>query len=812
MSHEGFTLICPVRGPLDNTGRSADGLTQNEEYQRVTAIKYLISVGYPKDNFRVEVVQKRFGNNGRNSFRCDFAVLDQPAANISHDPDDVLRHAMLLCEVKRDSSKKEWVEKTQVEPMLDFARRRDAVALYWSGDVRRVFWHEDVNGIQETREAPLSSLPSFGQAPHTEPLTFATIRPCPSLLDVFSKIEDVLHNAGLSKERRYEAIFQLLLAKIFDEHAFETRPGQRLEMQDFASLGYSEENAAKVLGTVVAKAVKFYQKHLPNTISKKLVIPRSAVLDIMRILAPFKIIASNRDVIQTFYMKFAKDMYKWDMAQYFTPTRVSDFVVEICNPQFGELVCDPACGSADFLVGAFRYGKRYNPGYADSVYGYDNDANAIQVAVLNMVLNGDGKSNIHKIDSLESIDSIGGQYDLVICNPPFGSRIVETRQKVLSNFDLGHELSLDESGALVQNGVLDKQETGILFIEACLKLLREDGGRVAIILPNGYLGNTSTKFRMVREWLLRHASIAAIVSLPRFTFKSSGADVSASIVFLDKRPEPLTTLEMTRGQHIAFEMINKLGWNAGDKRQATTYIRNQDNGTLLIGDDGLPLIDSDYSSVLDDLLDSQAALEHPWLLQDRSTMHKTGQGWSVDMSLVLDDPDHSLDPKYFCRKNQEHRAQIKARPNMALGEMVDVIAELSDSDGTRVVINPSGDYAYADLSHITHGAFEAVRMKGWQLPDRARHLASAADIYFGSIWGSVGKWCLAPKNCDGLVITNGCFRTRMKRGKERYLTDLVAYITTESWASQMRAMARGSDGLAEIPASARTRAHSVARR
>lgn len=135
---EGYTLTCPVRGPLSNTGRSSDGLTQNEEYQRVAAIRFLISLGYPKDRFRVEVVQKKFGNNGRNSFRCDFVVLDGPECNISHDPDDVLSHAVLLCEVKRDSSKQEWVKQTQVEPMLDFAKRTDAVALYWSKDVVRV--------------------------------------------------------------------------------------------------------------------------------------------------------------------------------------------------------------------------------------------------------------------------------------------------------------------------------------------------------------------------------------------------------------------------------------------------------------------------------------------------------------------------------------------------------------------------------------------------------------------------------------------------------------------------------------------------
>lgn len=801
-SFGGYTLVCPVRGLLSNTGRSADGLTQNEEYQRVAAIKHLISLGYPKENFRIEVVQKKFGNNGRNSFRCDFVVLDQPECNISHDPDEVLAHAVLLCEVKRDSSKEEWVKQTQVEPMLDFARRVDAVALYWSKDVVRVFWHEISDGVTETREAPITSIPRYGEKVNVEPLTFGTIRPCPSLVSVFSKIEDVLHNAGLSKEKRYEAIFQLLLAKIFDEHAFETRPNERLEMQDFSALGYNAESASVHLAEVIKKAVKFYQKHLPNVIPTAMTMPQSATLNVMSILAPFKIIASNRDVVQTFYMKFAKDLYKWDMAQYFTPTAISDFVVDIANPQFGELVCDPACGSADFLVGAFRYGKRYNPGYADSVYGFDVSPNAVQVAVLNMVLNGDGKSNIKKTDTLEKIAELQHQYDLIICNPPFGSRIVETRNQVLVNFALGHSLTINENGELETGAILDKQETGILFVEACVKLCREDGGRIAMVLPNGYLGNSGQKFSMFREWLLRNVSIAAVVALPRFSFKSSGADVSASLVFMEALPEPTKIISAIRGKAIGFEIVNKLGWSAGDKRQAPTYVRNPDNGTLLIDEDGQPRIDSDYKLVMDDLLNSQAALDHPWLLKGRESRHKDNSGWCIPGDRIIADPNHSLDPKFYSRKNQEHLNALKSGPHVLFGDIADIIEENRTLDGQRIQIVDSDTYRYVDISHITSGFFEPTTMKGWELPSRAKHLAEPGDFFFGSIWSSVRKWCLMPDGEDNLLVTNGCMRGHMKTGCEQYLVDLVSYMTTESWASQMRALATGSDGLAEISAEA----------
>lgn len=89
-------------------------------------------------------------------------------------------------------------------------------------------------------------------------------------------------------------------------------------------------------------------------------------------------------------------------------------------------------------------------------------------------------------------------------------------------------------------------------------------------------------------------------------------------------------------------------------------------------------------------------------------------------------------------------------------------------------------------------------MKGWELPSRARHFAETGDIYFGSIWGSAVKWCYISENDKNVVITNGCFRARVKKEKEKYLSDVLTYMNSEGWAVQMRAYSRGSDGLAEI--------------
>ena len=105
---------------------------------------------------------------------------------------------------------------------------------------------------------------------------------------------------------------------------------------------------------------------------------------------------------------------------------------------------------------------------------------------------------------------------------------------------------------------------------------------------------------------------------------------------------------------------------------------------------------------------------------------------------------------------------------------------------------------YVELQDIVKGDYVAKELRGWELPSRAKHFSEPHDIYFGSIWGSTGKWCYIPENAKDVVVTNGCFRCRMRIRKQKFLPDLLAYMNSEGWAVQLRSMARGSDGLAEI--------------
>ena len=563
------------------------------------------------------------------------------------------------------------------------------------------------------------------------------------------------------------------------------------------SLGTSPETTKKKVGEVVKRAISFYGKHLPNKLSDTLPLSGDTLFEILQILAPVKIIQSKRDVVQTFYMKFAKALYKWDMAQYFTPTTVTDFLVDIINPQFGEHIADPACGSADFLVAAFRAARKFNPGFADCIWGIDNSPNAVQVAVLNMLLNGDGKTNVIKDDSLENIKKYVEKYDVITCNPPFGTKIVEKRSRVLRQYDLGFEWLIDETGVLKKTDtLLSQQETGILFVEVCVKECKPKG-RIAIILPNGYLGNRSIKYRTVREWILKHTKLAAIVSLPRFTFKSSGADVSASVLYLEKRETPLENIADSEEYQFAVELIEKVGWDAGNKKAAPIYKRDPEDGSLIIDEEGSPVLDCDFDAAVDRILASDAANCFDWL-QKGKHVNPQGNGWSVDIKHIYDDPDLTMDPKRYSKKVVELRNKLETLPHVLLGDIVDFIPERQNVYGKKITVQKSGIYQYVEIQDIGFGDFHCKEMRGWELPSRAKHFSSPGDIYIGAIWGSAIKWCYIPEGIDNIVVTNGCFRCRVKAGMEKYTPDLLAYLNSEGWGVQMRAFSRGSDGLAEI--------------
>ncbi len=818
-SLEPLTLSCPIRGQLKPKKKKSSDLSALEERHRIDAIRYLLQQGYDAKKIKIEAVVAKFGHGGKNSFRCDLAVLDVDAVSIdmsSEDAvEDLLKHAVILAEIKRDDNKAEYVEKTQVKPLLNFASRKDTIGLYWDSVNPRIFWKEEKDGATKIKSGPLALLPKPGKSIKEKALTYANLIPPVSLLDLFSRIEDVLHAASIPLEERYETLLQFILAKIYDEHQGESKPSQFLKFQDFESIGTSNKQASNDLNEVLTEAVGFYGAHLPKAIDDSFQISDDTLSLCGQILAPHLVTAANKEVIQTFYMKFAKDIYRWDLAQYFTPPTVTDFIVEVLNPTSGETVKDPACGSADFLVASYHRSRdKKIKNAADANYGADNDRKAVQIAVLNMLLNGDGKTNIKEEDSLLSVAQDmkqleknkkfkTAQYNAMVCNPPFGVKIIEKRKEdVLQWFDLGHVWEKNKSSNRWEKKpeILSQQEKGLLFAEVCVKQCRP-AGRIAIILPNGYLGNRSEKYVCFREWLLRQCRLVSICGFPRFTFKTSGADVSASVVYLEKRKQAIGDSSEDSKYMFNAELIENVGWSIGNKKAEPVFERLETDGSYLVGADGKKIVKSDFQSILTDIRTSPIIAQYGWVTKDLDLppFGKKSLGWAVPIANVLDDPTLTLDPKRYSRKYVALIEEIRKKKNMPLTDIFDIMQEGKSSTGISLKRKDDESYHYIDIDNIGAGEYRTTPLRGWQLPSRAKHYVEPLDVYIGSIWSSVSKWCIIDKSPKkNTLATSGLHRLRVKKGMENRLLDACAFFCSEGYTTQMRALARGSDGLAEI--------------
>ncbi len=785
----GVLLHCPIRGTLNVPEKAAGGLIYTEEKRRIDCIRFLLAKGYPPTYFKLETVLLRFGHQGKNSFRTDLVVLDIPSSNVSNDVEILVRHVKLVAEIKRDNAAAKLTKQTQVYPALDFIRDISALGVYWD-DIEQKLFYCTLDGTKTSyHETAIAALPRWGQPLHAYQIKNSDLRST-NLRELFERIEDRLHTEITDKSQRFEIMLQLLLTKLYDERV-NSGSQQVMFMQDFNASLLGDSDVIKTCNESLRKAIQFYGKYLPKAVSAKFNLSGAMLKSISSLLAPIQVLGSKRDVVQDFYMYFAQGVYKWDLAQYFTPTEVVDFIVSLVNPRTGDQVKDPACGSGDFLISAFHNAQRLGGDLRDAIWGADNSENAVQVSVLNMVLHGDGKSNIKLKDSLADVNGEQNQYSVVLCNPPFGTQIKDRRFEVLSNFDLGHEWRIANGVYQITDKACETQEVGLLFAEICVKQVHS-GGRIGIILPNGYLGNKSSRYLSFREWLLRHTRLIAVIAFPRFTFKKSGADVSASVLILEKREAFLTRAIDSEDYPFYVGILESVGWSVSDKRSERIFKRDSQTGIFLTNSDNEYIIDADFDRILKDFRTSTVADVFPWILNEEEPLTDGQRGWSVNIHRVLERPDLSIDPKRWCERTLTVRQQIEILPHFALGDVIEIISE------TGIPGDKTALYEHVELQNVFDGIVTPHSKRGWELPDRARHSAQGGDIFIGKIWGSIGKWFVAGGDCSHLVVSNGFYRMRLKPGKEDFLVDILAGLNTEAYRIQARAFCTGSDGLAEL--------------
>ena len=430
--------------------------------------------------------------------------------------------------------------------------------------------------------------------------------------DEFSRLLFKCHNIirnndKLSPEAAFDEISKILFIKIRYER--ENNEGQIFSKDRFVENRKAYENLNKEMG--VKDYIPFYQNLFEKTKQQfandhlfddnaKIEIRENSFEQIVKELEIYNLSTTSDDVKGIAFEQFLGKTFRGELGQFFTPRTIVDFMVSILDPQEGEYVCDPCCGSGGFLIKAFEYVREhiekeieeqkeaikqqyYEEDYDslsekkkqqvetkvsdafahlneelninnekgrlrslsfDCIYGTDANPRMARTAKMNMIMHGDGHGGVHHHDGLLNVNGI---------NPPFGSR-VEKDLKITDADKFTDQDKIDEY--IKRYGDAYKEalkQVNDNVGKSLLSLYKIDNGLTEVLFierclnllkPGGRMGIVlpegvlnNSNLQKVREFVESKAKILLIVSIPQDVFIASGATVKPSLLFFRKFTE-----------------------------------------------------------------------------------------------------------------------------------------------------------------------------------------------------------------------------------------------------------------------------------
>lgn len=241
-----------------------------------------------------------------------------------------------------------------------------------------------------------------------------------------------------------------------------------------------------------------------------------------------------------------------DAGQFRTPRHIIDMMVEIVNPKKNDTVLDPACGTAGFLISAYKHILKTNVDengkstltsddkkrLTDNFAGYDISPDMVRLARVNMYLHRFTKPQISEYDTLSSVEKWDDTYDVILANPPFmtpkGGIIPHNRYRVKA------------------------KRAEVLFVDYIAEHLNPTG-KAAIIVPEGIVFQSATAYKELRKYLVDDGLLYAVISLPAGVFNPYSG-VKTSILLIDK------TLAKQKND-ILFVKMSHDGFDLGAQRR-----------------------------------------------------------------------------------------------------------------------------------------------------------------------------------------------------------------------------------------------------
>lgn len=613
-----------------------DGKFRNdtpEEYVRQNIEKRLVNEHkYPRGRIAIEFTL----SVGSQKPRADIVIFSQQS------PDRHQENVQLVIECK-----KETVEPTAKKDGIGQLQAYMAVCpncewgMWTNGKYKAVF-RRTINNIGQIRFEEFNDIPSADgrlediDRPKRQNLKSAVED---NLLFVFKTCHNHIYATdGLQKQPAFFELLKIIFCKIEDEKNIGNPVEFYATSKERATLD-GQLTVQKRISQIFSKVKQRYPRIFEPNDEIKLK-PRSLTY-VTAELQKYSLLDTHIDIKGKAYEELVGANLRGDRGEFFTPRNVMHMTVDMLTPCESERVLDPACGTGGFLVIAMNkiienleirlvreYDKPKNE-WTDNekkvfqqriveiastnFFGFDLNPDLVKATKMNMVMNNDGSGNIFHTDSLlpphewdadfrvdlakslmikESVlrnqDSIG-MFDVIVTNPPFGSKIPIKDPRSLEQFDLGHIWERRDDrpkrwvmSTRLQSSVPPEQ----LFIERCVQLLRP-GGRLGIVLPDSILGAPGLGY--IREWLLSKTRIIASIDLHPDTFQPRNG-TQTSILLLQKNTLEQIREEERSGQMRDYPVFMAIIDHIGHDKRGNIVFKRDIEGNEILQSYGEPAV------------------------------------------------------------------------------------------------------------------------------------------------------------------------------------------------------------------------------
>lgn len=487
---------------------------------------------YPNNKIDIEVkVERRIPDD-----RADIVVYE----------DEELKSPYLVVEVKRDGISDSEFSQAVEQAFGNANSKRAKFAIVVAGNTKTAF---DVAGFNssEREKNVISDIPiKFGKAPKYrfkkgDPDRDLKIAYREDLISALKKSHTTVWQGGkLAPTTAFDEVSKLLFCKLKDEKGTTINENYKFQIGSY-------ETPQEVFNRI-QKIYDEAKKDDPQVFKDQINLSPEIVYNVVEHLQGLNLNKTDLDTKGVAFEIFMRDFFIGKMGQFFTPRPVVQFCVKALEITQQDKIIDPSCGSGGFLLYALDevrqfVEKNYEPieafthwhAFAErKLFGIEINDQIARVCKMNMIIHDDGHTNVIGHDALEPVEKmkkINGEFeeesfDVILSNPPFGATIKSKEVTYLENYLLGYT---GTNGKTLRKS----QKSEILFIERVIKFAKKGTGRIAIVVPDGILTNTSLQY--VRNFILDNCELIASISLPESAFSHFGAGIKSSVLILRRK-------------------------------------------------------------------------------------------------------------------------------------------------------------------------------------------------------------------------------------------------------------------------------------